>query len=281
MATSRGKFVVLCGDLNAKSTVWGPKRDARGDAVVEFLQKHDLDIVNSPDSPPTFNSVLGQSWIDIIATNCNSIGNFEVHDGVSCSDHELITAIIDTSCQQSNVNRQHHTIKYNSINWLKLRPKLYEITQKNNFDKLNDSTTIDQFIDKVSNEIIAACQESRIRKPILIKKHCSWWTPVLGLHRKQTRALRRRFQREENPETRQQFMIKFKASLAKYKKLIRKAKAENLRNYINNLPTENAFSNPYKIAKGTLNEKLIINPILINGNAAESLQESVRGIIIF
>ncbi|GBL80149.1 hypothetical protein AVEN_29135-1 [Araneus ventricosus] len=62
-------LIVINGDFNAKSPAWGPTRsDSRGLELLNFVLRHHLDIRNDIDSPPTFESTRGKSWIDLTIT---------------------------------------------------------------------------------------------------------------------------------------------------------------------------------------------------------------------
>lgn len=58
---------ILVGDFNTKHPLWGGHRaDSRGDILLDFINNHDFTILNEPSSQPTFDSVSGQSWIDLL-----------------------------------------------------------------------------------------------------------------------------------------------------------------------------------------------------------------------
>ncbi|GBN74619.1 hypothetical protein AVEN_262436-1 [Araneus ventricosus] len=60
------KMIVIIGDFNVKSPAWSPvEQDKCGKTLLEFIYKLDIDIQNNPDSPPTFESSRGKSWIDL------------------------------------------------------------------------------------------------------------------------------------------------------------------------------------------------------------------------
>ena len=62
--------LVLCGDFNAHSNVWSNNSvtDSKGEEVERILLQHNMIVINDPNSPPTFDSGRGQSWIDLTVT---------------------------------------------------------------------------------------------------------------------------------------------------------------------------------------------------------------------
>ncbi|XP_023212985.1 uncharacterized protein LOC111615781 [Centruroides sculpturatus] len=58
---------LIAGGLNAHSPMWGGEaKDDCGKALQGFVVANDLVILNDPNSPPTFSSENGISWIDVI-----------------------------------------------------------------------------------------------------------------------------------------------------------------------------------------------------------------------
>ncbi|KAH7941520.1 hypothetical protein HPB49_014610 [Dermacentor silvarum] len=59
-------FVIMAGDFNAKHRLWGPvDGDTRGAQLAQFTAANNLIVLNDPRSPPTFQSPLAESWIDV------------------------------------------------------------------------------------------------------------------------------------------------------------------------------------------------------------------------
>ncbi|GBO13378.1 hypothetical protein AVEN_224433-1 [Araneus ventricosus] len=55
LSFSQEKIVIL-GDFNAKSSIWGPRNtDKRGNIVHDLINQFDLVVVNDSDSLPSFN----------------------------------------------------------------------------------------------------------------------------------------------------------------------------------------------------------------------------------
>ncbi|XP_042908354.1 uncharacterized protein [Parasteatoda tepidariorum] len=235
-------------DLNAKSTAWGPRSDPRGEALLNFFDQHNLDVLNDPDGPPTYNSVLGQSWIDLFVSNIEELKHYRVHDKISCSDHELITVDIiesDYRLRAGNTN-----IRYERLDWIALRVRLRDIISTYNLEPVNAVEQLDTSIIDITKDIVAACRASVLRQNIKRGQHCSWWHPGLSQKLREVRALRRRYQKTTDEQERASFKIRFKQQLAVYKKEIRKAKALDLRKFLDRVNEDGAFSAPYKIAKG-------------------------------
>lgn len=59
---------MVAEDFNAHNTAWGGQiTDEWGDELIELLIRHDFNICNGRDDPPTFIHSQGTSWVDITA----------------------------------------------------------------------------------------------------------------------------------------------------------------------------------------------------------------------
>ncbi|GBM28992.1 hypothetical protein AVEN_40746-1 [Araneus ventricosus] len=98
------KNILILGDFNAKSRVWGLRDgDHRGDLVLEMAEQFDLLIVNKNDSNPSFNGPQGISWIDILLIkniNIERIQNWTIEDKITLSDHQKM--VFDIVPQNTN-----------------------------------------------------------------------------------------------------------------------------------------------------------------------------------
>ncbi|KAH7937637.1 hypothetical protein HPB49_013936 [Dermacentor silvarum] len=88
------RHFILAGDFNAKHPLWGPaSSDVRGVQLVQFACANELHVLNSPDSPPTFDTRYASSWIDVsLASIPLTRAGFvwSVSDSDTLSDHRYI-----------------------------------------------------------------------------------------------------------------------------------------------------------------------------------------------
>lgn len=97
--------VVIAGDFNAKSNMWGsPQLNKRGEIVEEFIAANSMMVVNE-GSAPTFVRRDQQSHLDL--TLCtenmsNKIKNWKVMDEESLSDHKYISFNIELCHRQTD-----------------------------------------------------------------------------------------------------------------------------------------------------------------------------------
>lgn len=62
--------VIINGEFNAEIYVWGQnKLGNRGQTIIDSIIRSNINILNDYHTPPTYSSVLGNSWIDIVLFN--------------------------------------------------------------------------------------------------------------------------------------------------------------------------------------------------------------------
>lgn len=141
--------VVVAGDFNSKSPMWGsPSTDARGEYLMEWAAEINLNVVNSGDKP-TFERGHSCSYIDITWASDNimrRIQNWEVLSEEVCTYHNYIyfeVPLKDKPTDRANgprymLNKRNFTQRlreYFSNNTSKVTPKKFiEVVGKINRD---------------------------------------------------------------------------------------------------------------------------------------------------
>ncbi|GBM10686.1 hypothetical protein AVEN_7955-1 [Araneus ventricosus] len=105
------RFLLLAGDANTRSTLWGPavqdhRHHDEGGPLIDFILAMNLYIRNDSASPPTFETDRGQSWIDITMSSQPLVprkGKWEVSRTL-LSDHNFITFSLTGSSSATNVS---------------------------------------------------------------------------------------------------------------------------------------------------------------------------------
>lgn len=71
--------------------------DTRGDDLLELSLRHDVSVINSPNSPPTFENSIGRSWIDVTILGqalLREVIHWEVLEEYNSSDHKFISLLL-------------------------------------------------------------------------------------------------------------------------------------------------------------------------------------------
>lgn len=180
----QNKKLLIMGDFNAKSSVWGgDANDARGDQLFELIIKYDLRIDSDSLRGPTFNCSRGTSYVDIILSKNMESLVVDIDDAISNSDHELLI------------------IKFTELKEVEVRSKRMTLDHLDPWVVMSKIRTITEGAQSLEN---ISCKIDKIQSEIWgkfmpvgkVHKHPrkSWWTQELMIMRKRVRAFRRRYQ---------------------------------------------------------------------------------------
>ncbi|XP_071033721.1 uncharacterized protein [Parasteatoda tepidariorum] len=177
---------IINGDFNAKSTLWGNSNDQRGNQLLDLIFLLDLDTVNDPNSPATFQSTTGQSWIDLTLTANNiELKNWRVSDQETLSDHRLILMELGDEVYQGPKK-----INYHDLDLFKFSCRISSEREKwmRQLEKIDSTAELDIMIEEITNKIVSICETCKKRKEKSYKGSPKWWSLDLAIHRKRLRA---------------------------------------------------------------------------------------------
>ncbi|GIX69951.1 uncharacterized protein CDAR_394471 [Caerostris darwini] len=268
-------FIIL-GDFNAKSRIWGQRDlDERGSKLLSFCHQMDINIENGPNTPPTYSSSRGDSWVDLLITkNINDNINMIVSAEITNSDHNMLFVHYDPPGSMSpNTSK----VLLWSIDWLKIKVRIANIIGGN---LILDNLTTNELNTKL-NSIQELIFQAASKKPAnqlnsnSKKKSSFSWTRELQIKRSKTRALRRLFQKEKDPNFRQIKKLQFKHCQASYKKLILITKRSKFKEFINSITNNSLFGNNLKIISSKKKRCPIRKPIInAQGIPSKTIDES-------
>ena len=261
--TIRGtrKPVILAGDLNAKSPMWGSRiENDRGTMVAEWLVGSGLSVANEGDMP-TFERNGSSSVIDITLVTQSIAGRlsgWEVQTDIeNLSDHHYITFSLEPPERARKDQADHREREQGRRSW-KIDDAALEAVEaemtKTCFDEsLDDPKKCVEEIQKVLNRTCLTRRPQWKRRPV------HWWSEEIALCRKACLGVRRRLTRargRRTPDEEELSLIKtqYKASKRALKRAIdssRKGKWRELLETVNKDP----WGKAYKIVTGKLQER--------------------------
>ncbi|PZO93252.1 MAG: hypothetical protein DI617_08965 [Streptococcus pyogenes] len=272
--------ILMFGDFNAKSAIWGPRRmDDRGAKLLQFINRHELDIENDADSLPTYSSTKGISWIDVLLTknlDSQKIIRWRIDDRTTNSDHNIMLCELGNTSAKSSVGQRW---RLHDLNWLDFKESISALPTK--FPTVDiDCNNIEDTIESIEREIQSYCKAHKRKKEKNAAQHAVWWTKGLQIQRSKVRALRRRFQAETDSHERAHKKQQYKRELAVYRRAILKEKKSNFREYLQNIAVKNAFDCHYKIAKDKYQRADFSTPVLKeDGTLTDSALETEKTIL--
>ncbi|XP_046742524.1 uncharacterized protein LOC124409152 [Diprion similis] len=198
-----GNRILIAGDFNAKSPLWGSATwDVRGRMVAEFLARLDLSPINTGEAPTWRRAATGsESVIDITAGSpgvAAEVREWRVLEEESLSDHRYI--YMEWALSAGNRTKQGGGRDPATAGW---------VTRK--LDKAAMATCLgeekrkrgsrptdigDSEVDVLMHTIIRACDAGMPRrKPPRGKPAAHWWTDRIAQLRRECVSARRRAQR--------------------------------------------------------------------------------------
>ena len=236
--------VILLGDSNAHSTLWGsPSNNIRGDSWEEYIFNNNLYLFNDTSDPnPTFCNHLGSSKIDITLSNSSdALSNWHNTSTFHGSDHSIIlvtgdfTPFVDRK-QVQNINK---------TDWVAFVDNLPALGSYNvsNTSQLNQRALL--VINNIKKAFDIACPPIKS----FPGKPSKWWTSEL------THLLRKKKLAGKTARRYRGTQRGVRASLAKnslgklFQKHLRIGKSESWKKFTSNLTGYKNISTLFKSMK--------------------------------
>lgn len=231
--------VVVAGDLNAWSTLWGSREtNRRGQDLLEALARLNVDLANV-GSTSTFRRNGVSSIIDVTFCSPCLMANMDwrVDEGYTNSDHQAILYRID--CGTRGVAR---TATRQECRW-----KTSTLCKEVFVEALRrEGNTQDLDCGGLMAVLTRACDASMPRqvKPRNARTPVYWWNDGIANLRSACLRARRRFQRARSDEAREARRVVYKTAKAALGKAIKQSKTNcfgNLCQEANNTPWGDAY----------------------------------------
>eukprot|EP00210_Caulerpa_lentillifera_P007697 g7348.t1 len=183
-----GAMVVIGGDFNAHSSMWGPlgvAEDSNGKRLIEWSDDHDLFILNKWPCLPTFLNLLGQnSWIDVSLVSAlakNLVHNWTVLDNqVKITDHNTIEFQIKLSDPLYEIESFPN---FRKTDWSMFSVKLHFILKQEGWldfkwEEISTNDTLDSKIQELE-ACIKTVIDDLVPSSMRLTKRRLWWNSEL------------------------------------------------------------------------------------------------------
>ena len=165
--------VILAGDSNAHSTLWGSERNnTRGDAWEEFILANDLEILNV-GRDYTFENHLGKSMIDISLSRNTKAEAWQNTGQQFGSDHFMLLFVLP--CSPGTDNRTFQNVA--NTDWNRFLSSLPEINPTDIISTSHLEERARLLINNIRKAFDIACPH----KKALPVKPCRWWNENLAV----------------------------------------------------------------------------------------------------
>lgn len=247
---SADKEILLAGDLNAKSTLFGsPTQNSRGTILEEYLIALNLAPINAGNAY-TFSNANGNSVIDVTAASTklrHQIAEWRVVQEIdSHSGHNYITYELNA---QLAMERKYDGSKHSAGGW-----KLDDEGMQNleTYMKSEDKLTL-KTAEDLEDYIKNICNLNLKQRTIYKYNHkpAYWWTTEISNLRRECNACRRKLVRTNGTNTqdhiKEDIKKKYKGKKLELKKCIMREKENCWKKLYENLE-QDIWGKAYKIA---------------------------------
>ncbi|XP_033231525.1 uncharacterized protein LOC117182540 [Belonocnema kinseyi] len=250
----------------------------RGVKLEQFIVQNDLHVLNDPCQPLTFQSVNGQSWIDVTLATSNIlplVESWNVRVDWTSSDHRVIDFGIrfrkapSTSVSSSG----RFPVKKMDVN-------AYEVSFKELAEEklaglpVERKEDVEAMADTITECIVKACETSTpVHK--LFKRSHPWWNRKLTFLKRQLHMLRRRRQKKQ-AKTGKSYpeLVAFRGVLRLYRKSIRDAKRGSIRKFITKIGNEEPWGYVYQLQTERLRTETVLSTIRTASGHTCTLEET-------
>ena len=204
-----GQKVLVGMDSNAHSPLWhcetrqyvgrGPDTEYRKTQMESFILGRGLMIQNVEGQPPTFSGANGYSNVDLTLTNRGvKVSQWQVHEGASVSDHQLITFVVNVSGAPDSVHygEQHMRFRDHGVNWERFRGVLHH--RMGQLSTRGPAASICEDYSRILTRTAQDCLGTRQESG---NRGYEWWTPELDKMRRSVGKARRDWQQSRKKKS--------------------------------------------------------------------------------
>ncbi|XDV52299.1 hypothetical protein PO909_021042 [Leuciscus waleckii] len=217
-----GNKVVVCGDFNAHSTLWGGVRtDANGEVIEELLEERNMVCLNDGRGTRIDVHTGNISVLDLtlVSRNLAGICEWELSEESSVgSDHFPVWCSVLLEINKDQRGLVGKWI-FSSAKW-----ETFKYMCEIEMDKIDLNEEIEEIDKNIRTTILQVAKETISKsKGKMKRKAVPWWTEECGKIVKERNKALRLLRKNHNFHN----LIKYKETQAKVRKIIRKAKKQS------------------------------------------------------
>lgn len=256
--TRLGTRIVIGGDFNAKSTVWGGAvEDARGERLAEVFNRFNLTVINDGSGPTFVGHGGGSSFIDITVASLGmyaDVREWRLRDEETLSDHRLITWEVEAPAIV-NQNTTETRFCNKRADWGEFARKFGEIAR----DLTGQGGSAEDRAAALNDAIVEACRASMpLRRRF--ERSVPWWTPELTRRRAVARRARRRWQRAGD-ELRRERELEYRRLAREYKTAIEDTRTRKWQEFCTRSSEKDPWGTAYRVVRGKRRDADVLSTV--------------------
>ena len=270
---NRRQNVVVVGDWNARSELWGDHvSDERSEKIMALAAEHSLELASNDSSLPTFvHNNHGCSHIDFAMSRLSSHLSISVKtlDEIT-HDHRPLKITLRSLSGTSRQPVQRYNVK--KANWVRFQTTL--LTEP--LVEMIDEQDVDCKWDMILNAITKAADKA-IPKKRSCAKRVPFWTQEPSMLRAERNRARQAMQRSQTQEQSLQhtFRAAFLEANKKFKVLLKRQKTRSFADFIERESASDPWSLAYKVCR----ERVVGLQHLIESDQSRSVERTLSSIL--
>lgn len=281
-----GKNVIIGGDMNASSTMWGAdSTNGRGAELEDFITYHGLTVVNNTTQPPTYSTSLGSSYIDVTLTKGNimrQIEDWRVWEEETSSDHNLITFSVNPAPARHLTTHPPNPLTTRfctrALNPTHLNHALQPSMLYFQTLQLDTPAQIEYFSKLLENKIYETCSRT-LRRRNQAKLQVKWWTPELTRLKRITYRARRAMQSETDDQNRSRLRKSFLEKRNAYRAKVRKTRKDSWRKFVEEESATDIWGIVYKIMNKRLTPKEAVVAMTVGNTHTDTWEQTAETLL--
>ncbi|GBP65871.1 Retrovirus-related Pol polyprotein from type-1 retrotransposable element R1 [Eumeta japonica] len=189
----RGRRILIGVDCNAHSPLWfceqrqytgrGPDTEYRRQRMEGFVFGRGLYLHNVEGQPSTFAGPSGESNIDLTLSTRNlGVANWRVHDGISSSDHRLITCRVSSAVESAaRAQPAEEPVRFRDrgVDWDK-----FECTIQSRIGRIPWGTPAAVVAERFTDAVVTSARECLGERKPRVYNGYEWWNGELDTLRR-------------------------------------------------------------------------------------------------
>lgn len=232
------RHLIVCGDFNAHSTVWGARKtDMNGEIMEQIMEEANLVCINDGRGTriDVYTGKMSALDITLVSSELAGISEWEVLEDTIGSDHCLILTNIFETRGMIKEGREGRWI-FKRAKWDLFRNICDEWSSK-----VMVSNKVEEIEEAFRSVIIEAAELTipKTKGNIRERKNVPWWSEVCEKAIKARNKSLKILRKTHNVEN----LLKYKKLQAEVRRVVKKAKRESWRNFCGKIGRTTPISN--------------------------------------
>lgn len=250
--------VILAGDFNARSKLWGDKKTTdRGELLEQWVNRFDMRLMNEGNAPtcirPQGTSIVDLTWVT--AGLIEKVTEWKVLEDETLSDHVCIVYKLVVNIAGPLIRNKHEE-EFPRWVWKNMdKERFEEVIQVGLWvNRERKEGPVDEWTEHMKSMVTRACDTVAKRVKVTRKRNKFWWNEQVAESRRIAIERRRKMTRVNkrgSDEEREEATVQYKKARKELRDEIKKAKANAWQELMETIDKD-PWGKPYRIVMNRL-----------------------------